>query len=199
MGRLLNLNVSLTDQEESDLNLLAATAGGESETFAILYTRYEQRVYQYVRTFVRQPALAEEVVIDTMMAIWNGARAFNRNSRVSTWILGIARHKALDAVRKIKNHAAFVPIDSGDEIADSAEAPLVAIDRNFQAQLVLRAIALLSSDHQEILRLAFYEGLPYADIAALLSIPDNTVKTRVFYAKQQLKVQLKEIGVKSAS
>jgi hypothetical protein len=52
----------------------------------------------------------------------------------------------------------------------------------------------LSDDHQEILRLAFYEDLPYEEIAALLSIPDNTVKTRVFYAKQQLKRCLDRLG-----
>jgi RNA polymerase sigma-70 factor, ECF subfamily len=186
-------------RERSDFELLAATARGRSNAFTILYARYERRIYQYVRTFVRQPSIAEEVVIDTMMAIWSGAQAFNRNSRVSTWILGIARHKAIDAVRKIKNHTDHGSIDSARDIEDSAEAPLAAVDRTYQQQFMLRAIARLSADHQEILRLAFYEGLAYEDIAAFLSIPDNTVKSRVFYAKQRLKVQLKKIGVESAS
>jgi RNA polymerase sigma-70 factor, ECF subfamily len=185
-------------REKSDLELLAATARGRSSAFTLLYARYERRVYQYVRTFVRQPAIAEEVVIDTMMAIWSGAHAFNRNSRVSTWILGIARHKAIDAVRKIKNYTDHGSIDSAGAIEDASEAPLAAVDRNYQEQFMLRAIARLSPDHQEILRLAYYEGLAYEDIATFLSIPDNTVKTRVFYAKQRLKVQLKKIGVESA-
>jgi RNA polymerase sigma-70 factor (ECF subfamily) len=199
-GRQLNLRVDLTDQQEvPDSELLAATAVGGSTAFELLYARYERRVYNYVRTFVRQPALAEEVVIDTMMAVWNGARGFRQNSRVSTWILGIARHKALDAVRRANNYADAAPPEYAAEIADSAETPLDSIDRNRKAQVMLCAIAQLSLDHQEILRLAFYEELPYEDIAALLSIPDNTVKTRVFYAKQQLKGHLEKIGVKSAS
>jgi RNA polymerase sigma-70 factor, ECF subfamily len=185
-------------REKSDFELLAATARGRSNAFTILYARYERRIYQYIRTFVRQPAIAEEVVIDTMMAIWSGAHAFGRNSRVSTWILGIARHKAIDAVRKIKNHSDHGSIDSAGEIEDFAEPPLAAVDRTYQKQFMLRAIAHLSPDHQEILRLAFYEGLAYEEIAAFLSIPDNTVKSRVFYAKQRLKVQLKKIGVQSA-
>jgi RNA polymerase sigma-70 factor, ECF subfamily len=185
-------------RERSDVVLLAATARGRSSAFSLLYARYERRVYQYIRTFVRQPAIAEEAVIDTMMAIWIGAHAFNRNSRVSTWILGIARHKAIDAVRKIKHLTEHGSIESAADIEDSREAPLAAVDRNCREQFVLRAIARLSPDHQEILRLAFYEGLAYEDIAAILSIPDSTVKTRVFYAKQRLKVQLKKIGVESA-
>jgi RNA polymerase sigma-70 factor, ECF subfamily len=192
------LHANRGGREKSDFELLEATARGRSNAFAILYSRYERRVYQYIRTFVRQPAIAEEVVIDTMMAIWSGAHAFNRNSRVSTWILGIARHKAIDVVRKIKHHADHGSIDSAAEIEDSGEAPLAAVDRTYQRQFMLRAIAHLSPDHQEILRLAFYEGLAYEDIGAFLSIPDNTVKSRVFYAKQRLKAQLKKIGVESA-
>jgi RNA polymerase sigma-70 factor, ECF subfamily len=195
----LNLRVDLADQQQiPDLELLAATASGRSAAFEILHARYERRVFNYVRTFVRHPTIAEEVVIDTMMAVWNGARGFNRDSRVSTWILGIARHKALDAVRRMKSHAETA-IDQAEEIADPAEAPHEVLARNNQAQLMLQAIANLSPDHQEILRLAIYEELPYEDIAALLSIPGNTVKTRVFYAKQQLKGHLKKFGVESAS
>jgi RNA polymerase sigma-70 factor, ECF subfamily len=194
----LNLRVDLADQPQvPDLELVAAIASGGSAAFEILHARYERRVFNYVRTFVRQPTIAEEVVIDTMLAVWNGARRFNRDSRVSTWILGIARHKALDAVRKMKNQGDTSGLEQADEIADTAETPADAVARDSHAQLILQAIAELSHDHQEILRLAFYEDLPYEEIGALLSIPDNTVKTRVFYAKQQLKGSLKKLGVES--
>lgn len=152
-------------------------------------------MYNYARTFVREPALAEEVVIDTMLAVWRGARSFTQASRVSTWILGIARHKALDAVRKAGRQDDAVPLEQVAALADTAESPAEGIDRNLNAELVLRAIAQLSADHQEILRLAFYEELPYAEIAALLAIPDNTVKTRVFYAKQQLRGCLEKLDM----
>jgi RNA polymerase sigma-70 factor (ECF subfamily) len=64
------------------------------------------------------------------------------------------------------------------------------------ASITQRALTALSPEHQEILRLVFYEELPYEEIAALLSIPTNTVKTRVFYAKQHLKQQLERLGQK---
>jgi RNA polymerase sigma-70 factor, ECF subfamily len=192
----LNLRVNVTDQQEvSDLELVAATASGHGQAFEQLYHRYERRIYNYVRTFVRRPTIAEEAVIDTMMAVWNGARGFAGTSRVSTWILGIARHKALDAVRRSKHDTEAAPLDQAAEILDTAAAPPELVNRDHQARVMREAIARLTPDHQEILRLAFYEELPYEDIAALLSIPDNTVKTRVFYAKQQLRHQLAKIGV----
>jgi len=195
----LNLPVPLADSTDvSDIELLAATATGATAPFERLYDRYERRVYNYVRTFVRQPALAEEVVIDTMLAVWRGARTFDKGSRVSTWILGIARHKALDAVRKAGRQAEGVALDQAEELADTAETAAEGIDRGDTALLMLRAMAKLSADHQEILRLAFYEELPYADISALLGIPDNTVKTRVYYAKQQLRGCLEKLGVEMA-
>jgi len=198
-ARQLNLAVDLSDQAAArDIDLLAAAASGDAVAFELLYDRYERRVYNYVRSFVRQPALAEEVVIDTMLAVWQGARSYAQASRVSTWVLGIARHKALDAVRKAARLGTDLPLDQAATLADPAAAPADDIDRKLNAQLMQRAIAQLSTDHQEILRLAFYEDLPYDEIAALLEIPDNTVKTRVFYAKQQLKGCLEKLGLESA-
>jgi len=192
--------VDIADQQGvSDHELVAASASGDGQAFEQLYQRYERRVYNYVRTFVRRPTLAEEAVIDTMMAVWNGARGFAGTSRVSTWILGIARHKALDAVRRSKHDRDAAPLDQAAEIADTAAAPPELANRDHQAKLMQDAMGRLSPDHQEILRLAFYEDLPYEDIAALLSIPDNTVKTRVYYAKQQLRHQLAKQGVGSDS
>lgn len=186
-------------QQVPDFDLVAATASGGSAAFELLYNRYERRVYNYARTFLRQPALAEEVVIDTMMAVWHGARGCKKTSQVSTWILGIARHKALDAVRKAGSQGDSQPIDAALDLADASAGPHDAADHEMQAKVMLRAIGRLSADHREILRLAFYEDLSYEEIAALLHIPDNTVKTRVFYAKQQLKKRLEALGVEAES
>jgi RNA polymerase sigma-70 factor (ECF subfamily) len=183
--------------DASDSELLAATAreSGGAAAFEILYRRYERRVYRYALTFLKRPALAEEVVIDTMLAVWHGAAGFAGTSRASTWVLGIARHKALDAVRKAASPIQAVELEQAAEIADAAPGPSDTTERSVEAQLMRRAIARLSEDHQEILQLAFYEDLPYEEIATLLSIPDNTVKTRVFYAKQQLRRHLEQMGV----
>jgi RNA polymerase sigma-70 factor (ECF subfamily) len=184
------------DGSESDL--LAAVAAGKQSAFDQLYALYEQRVFQYVCTLVFNPTLAEEIVGDTMMAIWQGAGTFAHTSRVSTWIFGIARHKALDAMRRTGRQQREVDLDGIAELPHTEESPVDGIQRKQVASLTQRALAGLSREHQEILRLVFYEELPYEEIAALLSIPTNTVKTRVYYAKQHLKQQLERLGQKES-
>jgi RNA polymerase sigma-70 factor (ECF subfamily) len=179
----------------TDAQLLADTAAGNQAAFRVLYDRFERRVFRYVCTFIRQPTLAEEVVIDAMTAVWHGAPKFTGASRASTWIFGIARHKALDALRKNANRSDAVSLDEIDDIEDGRASPSADADRASGAREMQRALAKLSDDHREIVRLAFYEELPYDDIATLLAIPANTVKTRVFYAKQQLKRELTRLGV----
>lgn len=178
----------------SEPDLLAAVAGNDATAFERLYQLYEKRVYQYVCTLVYDPALAEEVVVDSMMAVWRGAGSFSRSSRVSTWIFGIARHKALDALRRTGRHHRDVALDEALELPNAQESPVESIDRKQVTSLTQQALRTLSPEHQEVLRLVFYEELPYDEIAVLLSIPTNTVKTRVYYAKQRLKHQLKQLG-----
>jgi len=177
-------------QDAPDSDLLAAVASGEQSAFERLYRLYEQRVYQYVCTLVYDPPLAEEIVGDTMLAIWRGAGTFAHTSRVSTWIFGIARHKALDAMRRTGRQQRETPLDEAVDQAHPQESPIEGVHRQQLAAVTQRALAKLSPEHQEVLRLVFYEDLPYDEIAVLLSIPANTVKTRVYYAKQHLKQQL---------
>ena len=189
---------SFPPDQQTDADLLAATAAADERAFHVLYDRFERRVYGYVRTLIRQPALAEEVTIDAMTAVWQGARGFAGSARVSTWILGIARHKAIDALRKVANRPDALSLDRVD-VEDGAATPSREADRDSSARATQRAIAQLSDDHREVLRLAFYEELPYEEIGSLLGIPLNTVKTRVYYAKQQLRKQLARMGIDSAS
>ncbi|MEO5956717.1 MAG: sigma-70 family RNA polymerase sigma factor [Nitrospiraceae bacterium] len=178
----------------SDPDLLAAVAGRDAAAFERLYQLYEKRVYQYVCTLVYDPTLAEEVVGDAMMAVWRGAGSFSRSSRVSTWIFGIARHKALDALRRTGRHYHDVALDEALELPNAQESPAESVNRKQVTSLTQLALQTLSQEHQEVLRLVFYEELPYEEIAELLSIPTNTVKTRVYYAKQRLKHQLRQLA-----
>lgn len=183
-------------QDDADPALLAEIVAGSQVAFERLYRLYETRVFQYISTLVYNSALAEEIVGDTMMAVWRGAGTFSGSSRVSTWIFGIARHKALDALRRTGRAQREVDLDGAANLATSDDSPFDQVQRGQTESLTKQALATLSPDHQEILRLVFYEELPYEEIATLLSIPTNTVKTRVFYAKQQLKRHLEKLGQK---
>lgn len=182
---------STHEQCGAEVELVRTVAGGDLHAFERLYQLYEKRVFHYVCTLVRDRGLAEEVVSDVMVAVWKGAGTFAQNSRVSTWILAIARHKALDAVRRTSRHdQRAVDLEEAPELPSEAEGPLEHLQREQAAQGMNRALNRLTTDHREVLRLAFYEELPYEEIAILLGIPENTVKTRVFYAKQHLKKEL---------
>ena len=185
-------------QDDADPALLADIVAGSQTAFERLYRLYETRVFQYISTLVSNSALAEEIVGDTMMAVWRGAGTFSGSSRVSTWIFGIARHKALDALRRTTRTQREVDLDGAAYLVSSEDSPFDQVQRSQTESLTKQALSTLSRDHQEILRLVFYEDLPYEDIATLLSIPTNTVKTRVFYAKQQLKRHLEQLGQKES-
>ena len=181
-------------KDTSDHDLLAAVAHGDRPAFERLYHSYEKRVYQYVQTLVSDTSLAEEIVGDTMLAVWRGAGSFAYTSRVSTWIFGIARHKALDAIRRSGRRQREVDLDGAADLPHPHDCPDEGVLRNQLAALTQRAMAALTQEHREILRLVFYEEQPYEEISTLLGIPTNTVKTRVYYAKQRLKEQLAHLG-----
>jgi len=174
--------------------LVDAVASGDADAFERLYRIYEKRVFRYILGFVRDSALAEEVAADTLLAVWHGAKTFGRSSRVSTWILGIARHKAIDAVRRAARGARSTALDEAAELVESTPGPLDDADARSVERLTHRALELLSEEHREVLYLAFYEDVPYEEIASLLDVPQNTVKTRVYYAKRKLREQLEHFA-----
>jgi RNA polymerase sigma-70 factor, ECF subfamily len=180
--------------DASDHDLLAAVAHGDRSAFERLYHSYEKRVYHYVQTLVCDASFAEEIVGDTMLAVWRGAGSFASTSRVSTWIFGIARHKALDAVRRSGRRQREIELDGAADLPHPQDHPDEGVWRNQLAALTQRAMAALTREHREILRLVFYEEQPYEEISTLLGIPTNTVKTRVYYAKQRLKEQIARLG-----
>ncbi|MEO8324554.1 MAG: sigma-70 family RNA polymerase sigma factor [Nitrospirota bacterium] len=183
-------------QDLTDSDLLKACVPNNEEAFAILYQRYEKRVFQYLMTIMNEAILAEETLVEVMLAIWKGLQTFQGQSKVSTWIFGIAHHKAVDALRKVNSQQrGGIPLEDIIETAESNQNPLNDTQHKRMAELTNQGLMTLSPDHREILHMAFFEEFSYPEIAELLAIPVNTVKTRVYYAKQQLKKNLQQQGV----
>lgn len=170
----------------SEVALVAATAAGDTLAFERLYRLHERRVWRYAVSMVQDRAVADELVVDTMLAVWQGASGFRSGSRVSTWILGITRHKALDAGRRSARRRNDIALDDAGEIVDEAAGPARIAEQDDKNRLFNAATAQLSAEHREALHLAFVDGLPYDEIAQLLDVPENTVKTRIHYAKRKL-------------
>lgn len=158
-------------------DLLAMVARRDEASFQQLYEEFATRIFRYTLTLLRDRHLAEEVVQETMTTVWSKASTYCGKSRVSTWIFGIARHKAYDILRNEEKGART----TGSPLVIDDPAP--GIERKEQ---VLAAIDTLPPDQREIVFLTFYENLSYRTIANLLDIPEGTVKSRMFHAKKKL-------------
>jgi len=179
-----------------DITLVARIASSDKAAFETLFTSYGERVFRYAHRMVVDVSRAEEVTNDVMMEIWKNAGKFEGRSKVSTWILGITRHLALNAVRGKKLDT--MDIDEGPEIADtsqSAQAGALARDRDSLKQDLRTALGRLSDDHRDVIELTFFQGCSYSEIAEIVGCPKNTVKTRMFHARKQLKAILSGLGV----
>ena len=188
---------------DRDTELIAGVETGDENAFAELFERYHRRLLSFFLRKTRDRDAAEELIQDTMMLVWEKAGQFNGTSRVSTWIFGIGYRKMLEWNRaKNRQHATF---ESGDR---EDEAPLQesmsraehgvehAVGRDSLVAHVQSALDDLSDEHRDVVTMTFREGMSYKDIADALGIQPGTVKSRMFYAKQQLKDCLIQRGLK---
>jgi RNA polymerase sigma-70 factor (ECF subfamily) len=170
----------------SDESLLAEIAGGSKLAMRNLYLRHERRVFRFVMRVVGDRCLAEEVLSEVFFDVWKKAGHFEGRSSASTWLLGIARHKALTAAA-----AKSRPFESLDgaaamNVVDPAADPDAGMLDRERHVILRRCLAALSPEHREIIDLVYYQEKTIRQIADLLAIPENTVKTRMFYARKRL-------------
>jgi RNA polymerase sigma-70 factor, ECF subfamily len=148
-----------------------------------------RKIFAFALRHVDDSDLAEGIVVETMFEVWKNAARFGRGSSVSTWILGIARHKALDEVRR---RARYVPLDesAGAEIEDDCATAFDGIAANQTREQLNAAIARLPAEQRECIHLVFFQEMSLAEVADLQGVPENTVKTRLFHARRKLKALL---------
>jgi RNA polymerase sigma factor (sigma-70 family) len=128
-----------------------------------------------------------------MLVVWQSAARYNGASRVSTWILGIAHHKALKARARLASRAAAMPLS--DDVAAGGEDPEDMTMRGELNRLLARGLAALSPDQRAVVELTFHDGCSYQEIAEITRAPVNTVKTRMFYARRRLAPLLSALGL----
>lgn len=159
--------------------LIKQVAQGDRPAFQTVYELTYNRVHRYLKGFVRDELLVEDILIQTYTIVWQKAGTFHGTSRLRTWIIGIARHVAFNELRKNRTHA---PFDERYLKADYAS--FRKPEHTNRSEVILSVLKNLSFKHREILDLVFYQDLTYQEIAEIIDIPVNTVKTRVFHAKK---------------
>jgi RNA polymerase sigma-70 factor, ECF subfamily len=169
---------------QSDEALMKAIAAGDQSAMRTLYARHNVRLYHFIARMVTDAGRAEDLVSEVFIDVWRQADRFEGRSRVSTWILSIARFKTLSALHRRRD----TQIDEIDMelIEDSADTPEeVVLNRDRSAQLRI-CLAQMSRDHREILDLVYYQEKSVEEVAEVIQMPKSTVKTRMFYARKRL-------------
>ena len=178
---------------ELDEALIREVAKGNQLAMRTLFMRHQVRVYRFVLRMVRDSDLAEDVVSEVFLAVWRRAGRFEGRSAVSTWLLSIARHKALTALKPQSNER--LDSDMGLMIVDPAPNPEAELREKDRGAVFRHCVGALSPEHSEIIDLVYYQQASIKDVADVLGIPLNTVKTRMFYARKRLAVLLRDAGV----
>ncbi|MBC6941651.1 MAG: RNA polymerase subunit sigma [Xanthomonadales bacterium] len=177
---------SSASADDAERFLLERIAAGDQTAFVALHRAMGRRIHAYAMRLLGDAEQAEEIVSDTMYEVWKHPQRFNGLSRLSTWILAIARHRAIDRLRSpsrlLDTHSAALDDSLPDD--DTSAYERIATDQRERG--VRNCMDKLSDVHRECLHLVFYEGAPLADVARLQGCPENTVKTRLFHARKNI-------------
>jgi RNA polymerase sigma-70 factor (ECF subfamily) len=181
----------------SDEALIHRIAAGDEGAMRALFRRHQLRLYRFVlRLLGDDAAAAEDIVSEVFLQVWRQAARFEGRSQVSTWLLAIARYKALTALKCAPPDQLDVRVAA--ESADPGEGPEALTHRKDVGALLRRCLGQLSLAHREVIDLVYYHERTVAEVAAIINIPPNTVKTRMFYARKQLAELLSAAGVGNA-
>ena len=197
-NQLVSSYFPITSPTESTDEELVSTylATRSPDDFAKLVKRYERELYTFLRRFVGDAQQAEDVFQATFLSVHLRIDQFEKGRRFRPWLYAIASNKSIDFMRRNKRHQAMsldaksIRSDSEDTLAQNLESSVQSPDQvamfHETGARVREAVQELNEPTQQLIQLAFYQGLKYADIAEILQIPLGTVKSRVFTAVRKL-------------
>ena len=180
-------------QATSDEVLISRIASGDRLAMQVLFARHHVKVYRFVLRLVSNPTTAEDLISEVFLDVWRQASRFEARSQVSTWLLAIARFKALSALRKRPEEE--LDDEKAAAIEDTSDDPEVTAQKKDKSEVLRKCLSELSPDHREIIDLVYYHEKSVEEVAEIVGIPEATVKTRMFYARKKLAELLKNSGV----
>jgi RNA polymerase sigma-70 factor (ECF subfamily) len=180
-------------QTTSDEILIGRIAKGDRLAMQVLYARHHVKVFRFVLRLVRNEATAEDLISEVFLDVWRQAGKFEGRSAATTWILAIARFKALSALRKRPEQE--LDEEMAEAIPDHSDDPETATAKKDKSEALRRCLQGLSAEHREIVDLVYYHEKSVEEVAAIVGIPEATVKTRMFYARKKLSELLKAQGI----
>lgn len=174
-------------KELDEARLIRLVVAGDRCAFETLYRHYYPRLRRFLDRMTRSTPLVDEIVNDTMLVVWQKAHTYNLTSKVSTWIFAIAYRKALKALRAFDGPVEFDFDRYPDDTMLEPESQLAALH---QKKILTHALNALPADQRTVVNLTYYHGMGYGEIAEIMDCPVNTVKTRMFHARNRLRTFL---------
>jgi RNA polymerase sigma-70 factor (ECF subfamily) len=180
-------------QTTSDEDLVRRIAGADRLAMQALFSRHHVRVYRFVLRLTRNPTIAEDIISDVFLDVWRQAGKFEGRSTVSTWLLSIARFKAISVLRR--NREQELDEEMAETIEDPTDDPEVDLQKKDKGGVLRACLTRLSAEHREVVDLVYYHEKSVEEVAEIIGIPAATVKTRMFYARKKLGELLKAAGI----
>ena len=182
-------SVSATALEDGEL--IRRLAAGDEAALEVIYGRYGRPCYALARRILNDPQLAEDVVQQVFLALWQGTGYDPARGAVSTWLLSVTHHKAVDAVRRestrrrrlAEDQVMLETVSAGPGPDDEAWATL-------RAERTRKALRTLPPEQREVLLIAYYGGYTQREIAEMTGVPLGTVKSRTLTALRKLREEL---------
>ena len=171
-------------QAPADELLISQIARGDRLAMQVLFARHHVRIYRFVLRLMRDEMAAEDVISEVFLDVWRQASRFEGRSAVSTWLIAIARFKALSVLRKRRE--AELDDETAHSIEDTSDDPEQVVQKQDKGEKLRECLTALSPEHREIIDLVYYHEKSVQEVAQIVGIPENTVKTRMFYARKKL-------------
>jgi RNA polymerase sigma-70 factor, ECF subfamily len=178
---------------EDDLSVVRRIASGDRTAMRALYGRHQLKVFRFVSGMLRDRSQVEDVVNDVFFEVWVQAGRFEQRSTVSTWLLGIARYKALTVARRRRDNE--LDEEMAEAVPDTADTPETSTQKLDKAAALRRCVATLPAEHRAVVDLVYYHDKSVEEVGMILAIPAATVKTRMFYARKKLAEMMVAAGI----
>src|SRR5512144_1491134 len=186
--------------EDADEDLMVMYQKGEVRAFEVLLSRHRKPVYNFILRFIGERETSEDRLQGAFMRVIKGAEAYKRQAKFTTWLYTIARNLCVDQTRRRKHrkHASLdAPMDNSEDsgtLMDVIPSAEMASDRrsvNKQLHETMhRAITALSEEQREVFLMREFLDMPFKQIADVVGVPENTVKSRMRYALEKLRLDL---------
>lgn len=187
--------VTAEDKACRDATLLTEISEGSREAFTELYKSYQPRLVKFCSRMLKNDiALAADIADEALIEVWRSAGSFSGRSLPSTWIHSIARFRLIGYLRKNKE-----VLQDDNSVQLNFEDPALLPDEEViiseRDKKIVNDLGKLSDKHREVIELVYFRELPIKEIAVMLDISENTVKTRMYYARKHLKSILSNLDL----